>query len=265
MPTKNEPFAWVDGVEDMPADAKQEFADAVKTADGGKQMTVQIAGDADRVLKVLTALKAGTKQTELITQFDKTVKLTANTTNVTYDMIWLIDQVAKGRDIPDPQKVLDKMRGSRFGLVFSQFIDKVQVKAETDADIEQTKNPDMSPKQVQSFIEGKKMAGIANIKLADIVKGMEKMKNGEQAQFVESEPVLETAPAKRRMKLFEDAEYYGAEIIKTSKWIAAICRGYDQVHTFGRLKPKVEPGTNKIDPACNLRLDEGITPENLKK
>lgn len=67
------------------------------------------------------------------------------------------------------------------------------------------------------------------------------------------------------MKLFEDAEFYGAEIIRSTNWIAAICRSYDQVHTFGRLKPKVKPGTNEIDPACNLRKDEGITPENLRK
>ena len=62
----------------------------------------------------------------------------------------------------------------------------------------------------------------------------------------------------RRMKLFEDAEHYGAEILKVPGWIAAVCRTYDQTHCFGRGKPKVIPGTNEIDPDCNLRDDEGI-------
>ena len=62
--------------------------------------------------------------------------------------------------------------------------------------------------------------------------------------------------AKRRQKLFDDAEHYGAEIIKNGKWISAICRDYNQVHCFGRGKPKVKPGTNDIDPELNLRDDE---------
>lgn len=66
----------------------------------------------------------------------------------------------------------------------------------------------------------------------------------------------------RRLKLFDDAGHYGAEILKSPGWVAAVCRTYDQAHCFGRGKPKVVPGTNEIDQACNLRDDEGITPEN---
>ena len=71
--------------------------------------------------------------------------------------------------------------------------------------------------------------------------------------------------SKRRLKLFKDAQHYGAKIIKNQKWMAAIAREYDQLHCFGRLKPKVKPGTNIIDPTCNLRKDEGITLKNLKR
>lgn len=67
--------------------------------------------------------------------------------------------------------------------------------------------------------------------------------------------------AKRRMKLFDDAGYYGAQILKAPGWICAVCRTYDQTHCFGRGKPKVKPGTNTIDDACNRRDDEGITPK----
>ena len=65
-----------------------------------------------------------------------------------------------------------------------------------------------------------------------------------------------SSAAKRRMKLFEDAKYYGAQIVEGDGWIAAICRTYDQCHCFGRNKPKVKDGTNEIDPDCNLRDDE---------
>lgn len=69
----------------------------------------------------------------------------------------------------------------------------------------------------------------------------------------------------RRMKLFKAAEHEGAEIKTHGDWIAAICYKYRQCHVFGRLKPKVIPGTNEIDPACNLEDWEGITPENKAK
>lgn len=70
--------------------------------------------------------------------------------------------------------------------------------------------------------------------------------------------------AERRMKLFQDAEHYGAEILKAPGWTAAVCRTYDQTHCFGRGKPKVIPGTNEIDPDCNLRDDEGIDDASRK-
>ena len=77
-------------------------------------------------------------------------------------------------------------------------------------------------------------------------------------------PEPKTSAAKRRMKLFEDAEFYGAQIVTNSKWIAAINRDFDQAHCFGRGKPKVKPGTNDIDPELNLRDDEGISEESKK-
>lgn len=70
------------------------------------------------------------------------------------------------------------------------------------------------------------------------------------------------------MKLFKDAEFYGAQIISNSKWIAAVCRTYDQAHCFGRNKPKVDENGNIIAKA-NLRDDEmadaGMTPEEIQK
>lgn len=63
----------------------------------------------------------------------------------------------------------------------------------------------------------------------------------------------------RRLKLFDDAAHYGAEIIDTPGWTCAICRTYDQMHCFGRGKPKTGPD-GEIDPECNRRDDEGIDP-----
>ena len=67
------------------------------------------------------------------------------------------------------------------------------------------------------------------------------------------------------MKLFAAAEHYGAKVIKTKNWVAAICTAGAQAHQFGRLKPIVKPGTNEIDPDCNLEDWEGITTENKAK
>ena len=67
------------------------------------------------------------------------------------------------------------------------------------------------------------------------------------------------------MKLFAAAEKRGAKVLKTGSYVAAICTNASQVAPFCRLKPKVKPGTNEIDPDCNLEDWEGITPENKAK
>ena len=77
--------------------------------------------------------------------------------------------------------------------------------------------------------------------------------------------VSNSSCAARRMKLFAAAKHYGADIFQRDGWIAAVCWTYEQCHVFGRLKPKVKPGTNEIDPDCNLEDWEGITPENKAK
>ena len=64
--------------------------------------------------------------------------------------------------------------------------------------------------------------------------------------------------AERRKKLFADAAHYGAVVFENNRWTAAVCRTYDQMHCFGRAKPKVMHGTNDIIKQCNRRDDEGI-------
>lgn len=97
----------------------------------------------------------------------------------------------------------------------------------------------------------------------DLIGYAEGVRAKKKDGFKNVEPALRGECAKRRMKLFDDAEHYGAQIFCNGQWIAAIVRDYDQAHTFGRLKPKVDKKTGKIMPECNLRQDEGITKENL--
>ena len=85
--------------------------------------------------------------------------------------------------------------------------------------------------------------------LAHMLDGIEPLSEMETAH---------SACSLRRMKLFEDAAHYGAPIFENARWIAAVCRTYDQMHCFGRAKPKVMHGTNDIIRQCNLRDDEGI-------
>ena len=68
-------------------------------------------------------------------------------------------------------------------------------------------------------------------------------------------------PSNRRMKLFDDAKHYGAEIIENTSYIACVCRNYAQTHVFGRAKPKVDD-IGEILPQCNKRDDEGINDVN---
>ena len=68
----------------------------------------------------------------------------------------------------------------------------------------------------------------------------------------------------RRLKLFKAAEHLGAQIFRTPKWIAAVCKK-DQIQPFGRYKPiasKDDPAMP--DPRYNLEDWEGITAEDKK-
>lgn len=64
--------------------------------------------------------------------------------------------------------------------------------------------------------------------------------------------------AVRRLKLFKAAEHWGATVIKTPKWVVAVCSA-NQMQPFGRYKPiasKDDP--SKPDPKYNLEDWEGI-------
>ena len=119
--------------------------------------------------------------------------------------------------------------------------------------------------KVKSFGELKKYVKTASDFNIDVDE------SSEYSNIEESDPVHGNACAKRRVKLFEAAKKRGAEIFTTAEWTAAVCYNAAQTAPFGRVKPKVKPGTNEIDPACNLEDWETdadgnkITPENKKK
>ena len=101
--------------------------------------------------------------------------------------------------------------------------------------------------------------------LSPILKSLGATNDVEQ-KLKYSIPTNPTNPcAKRRLKLFYDAESLGAEIYGNDEWIIAITKSRQQNHVFGRLKPKVIAGTNNIDPNCNLNDNEGITEPNRRR
>ena len=101
--------------------------------------------------------------------------------------------------------------------------------------------------------------------LSSIVKSLGATNDVEE-KLKYSIPTNPTNPcAKRRLKLFHDAESLGAEIYGNDEWMIAITKSRQQNHVFGRLKPKVIAGTNNIDPNCNLNDNEGITESNRRR
>lgn len=71
--------------------------------------------------------------------------------------------------------------------------------------------------------------------------------------------------ARRRLKLFKDVLVtpgsQPAEVISNDKWIIALTYSKQQNGIWGRYKPKVDSNGNILS-ACNLRDNEGITPQN---
>jgi len=108
---------------------------------------------------------------------------------------------------------------------------------------------------------------IADLDRPDVpLYGLDKLAGKDEKRVDESVSYADGtgSAAERRMKLFAAAAHEGAELVEDGRWIAAVCYTYRQCHVFGRLKPKVIPGTNEIDPNCNLEDWEGITEENKK-
>ena len=218
-------LAAVEGGDSLPEEYRDGWAEAVRKQGGGGGQTAVLRGATAQVWQCAAACGRGDDVGK--------ARLEANTAKVTYDMVWLADQFAEEKDW---QAELDKLRKARFGMVMRSFLKKTEEEAEKEA------------------AGGKKAPNSVQRLFASSVKDMLDDFKG----AVKAEPEIEpsTPAAVRRLKLFEDAEYYGAQKLKSNGWVAAICRTYDQAHCFGRGKPKVKEGTNEIDPDLNLRDDE---------
>lgn len=162
---------------------------------------------------------------------------------MTYDMAWLVREFGKDPAAPA------KLRKMKFGLIFRSFLENLEKGVKDANDKKDEKGNPVPPK------DGAFLAELYKMNFNGLLEKYKK--EVEELDKKEEKIVPKTPTAIRRMKLFEDAKWYGAQIIdNVNGWIAAVCREHCQAHCFGRYKPKVKPGTNEIDPDTNLRDDE---------
>jgi hypothetical protein len=236
-------------------------------AGGGKMSKTKISGPAVKIAEYVARRMKETPD-DIKAPADYAVngiKLTLNTMKLTYPMVHLVDMFAgkpfaKSQDAYEIRKALDALQASGFGVSYNTYVRNLMF--------------DIGKQVSDKKIDAK--AGIQ--KITDEIYACSPEIIAEQGAKnskiiigkVNEPPQVNAAskPAVRRMKLFKDAEYYGAQIISNSKWIAAVNRTYDQAHCFGRNKPKVDEKGNIIEKA-NLRDDEmeaaGMTPAEIKK
>ena len=236
----------IDSIDQLPKEWIEEYNNSVtKKADDGNQ------AQKKHILigSIFDLFKANEDQIikEPIEDFEKNVKWNANTNLITLDMLNLVDKFTKFKVKGNtPQEICKTIKSKNFGIIYRTYLKNVE--NEIDNKIQDKK---IEKNERNSEITKK----INTDTLTDILRaGKAVLIKGGKRKVEKPEP--KTSAAKRRMKLFEDAEFYGAQIVTNSKWIAAINRDFDQAHCFGRGKPKVKPGTNDIDPELNLRDDE---------
>jgi hypothetical protein len=227
-PKKDGKYVPVDGPGNLEPDLAAGYAAAVKTAKGDDMARVRVKGPFTYVKHVCNY------RTQYEEQMPAGLKLESNSTAVTYDMAWLVREFGKTRG------KAEELRQMKFGLIFRTFLSDLEKKAQDDPNI-----------KVKDAACAAKLFSVDAKGLLDHYK----KEFDELAQ--KEEKIVPTMPAAiRRMKLFEDAKWYGAQIIDdVNGWIAAVCREHEQAHCFGRLKPKVDKN-GKIIPDANLRDDE---------
>ena len=250
-----------------PADV-DEYSKCVTALTGGRKIVkTKISGPAIKIAEyVERRLKEQPDDIKVPADYAiNGIKLTLNTMKLTYPMVHLVDMFAgkpfaKSQNVYEIKKALDGLHADKFGISYNAYVSNLMF-------------------DVGKLVSDKKIDAKTGIKkitdeiyeCSPEILAEQNAKNSKIIIGKVNEPPqvnTESKPAVRRMKLFKDAEYYGAQIISNSKWIAAINRTYDQAHCFGRNKPKVDKDGNIIEKA-NLRDDEmeaaGMTPEEITK
>lgn len=172
----------------------------------------------------------------------------------TPEMKWMISKSAAALEdgtfssIDDLTNYLEQ---SKIALLFNKFQAKVADLKRSNDEIEKN-NGDVSKIQPVPTIDS--YDTIKSFVDAYEVKHIEDEEKNKEDPFPTADELTNNV-ARRRLKLFEDAKYYGAKILNRGNWLVAVCSTPEQCGVFSRNKPKVDEN-GQIIAYANMRDDE---------